>query len=858
MTQVHRSAARWFSALCGAALALPAAAQVLEDVVVTAQKREQNVQDVGIAIAAFTGDQMRALGVEQSFEIASFVPNVHISGNLAGQNTQFSIRGVTQNDFNDIIEAPNAVYLDEGYIPIANAQTFTVFDIDRVEILKGPQGTLFGRNATGGLVQYISRKPNMEAWEGFADVNYGIYDVPGDPDSVRFEGAVGGPLADHVGGRVAFLYNKQDPYLVNRYRGSDFEAQRFGAGTLLGGDNSFAANAPGPDAGADLGDDESIGVRGILQFEPSDTLRFTFSANYSKSEVATGPYQSKPTSAVYDGSNPQAGVPLSQGELINVIDTAATDSRRSICADGSDCGSDQDNDGAPDDLDGNPGLDLARVNNQFQLAPGGDFFGYKDPDGDDFTFSGDFAFEDQGETEAFGTALRVEWDISDATQFISISDFKTFEKLLFIDVDSAPVNQAANYAAVDADSFSQEFRIQSESDRMRWVAGFYYLFIDSESDNGLKFPTNSVVSLGSPFGFLAPFETGSDAELETNSYSLFGQLEYDISDTVTLIGGARIIQEEKDYEFSQSLYATTDSRQIHQGNFADGTRILIGPLFVNGSPAAFKDDSSDTLWAMTAQLDWRPNDDLLVYAGVRRGVKAGSFNAQLAGGLPIPDVANAIPYDEEVLWAYETGFKTTLFDGTTRFNGTLFYYDYQDYQSFLFTGVSGVVINADAETIGVELELQTSPIEGLDLLLSGGWFDAEVQDVPLRIGGPIRKDVDPTYAPEVQIAGLARYEWPLFGGYARVQGNFSYSDSYFYNLRNFDADQFDSYTMVDAIIGWSSEDRSWDASLAFRNITDERAGIQGFDLATLCGCNEISFRPPRWWGIEVQYNFGGE
>jgi len=128
----------------------------LEEVVVTAQKREQNLQDVPIAVTAFTGEQMDAFGVQQSFDIATWTPGVHISGNLAGQNTQFSIRGVTQNDFNDVVEAPNAMYLDEGYIAIAQAQTFAVFDIERVEILKGPQGTLFGRNATGGLVHSVT------------------------------------------------------------------------------------------------------------------------------------------------------------------------------------------------------------------------------------------------------------------------------------------------------------------------------------------------------------------------------------------------------------------------------------------------------------------------------------------------------------------------------------------------------------------------------------------------------------------------------------------------------------------------------------------------------------------------------
>jgi iron complex outermembrane receptor protein len=104
------------------AAALPAAAadnSILEEVVVTAQKREQNIQDVGITMSAMTGDQLQALGVRTSDELAVFTPGVHISGALAGQNSQYAIRGVVQNDFNDIVEAPNAVYLDEGYIPIA-------------------------------------------------------------------------------------------------------------------------------------------------------------------------------------------------------------------------------------------------------------------------------------------------------------------------------------------------------------------------------------------------------------------------------------------------------------------------------------------------------------------------------------------------------------------------------------------------------------------------------------------------------------------------------------------------------------------------------------------------------------------
>jgi hypothetical protein len=110
------------------------------------------------------------------------------------------------------------------------------------------------------------------------------------------------------------------------------------------------------------------------------------------------------------------------------------------------------------------------------------------PDGDGWRTSGDFAFKDQGETEATGVQGRLEWNFDNHTQLVAITDWKNYQKALFIDVDSAPVNQLANFGAVDADSLSQEIRPSGESDRTRWVAGVYYLNIDTDSDNGLKAP----------------------------------------------------------------------------------------------------------------------------------------------------------------------------------------------------------------------------------------------------------------------------------------------------------------------------------------------------------------------------------
>ena len=150
-------------------------AALLEEVVVTAQKREQSVYDVGISITAFTGEQIDRLGYTDSTKVAALAASVDVSAGGGGQNQQFVIRGASLNEFNEIAEGTTAIYIDEGYIANIGAGIFSLFDIERVEILRGPQGTLFGRNATAGLVHYVSRAPTDEV-EGYADVTYGSYD----------------------------------------------------------------------------------------------------------------------------------------------------------------------------------------------------------------------------------------------------------------------------------------------------------------------------------------------------------------------------------------------------------------------------------------------------------------------------------------------------------------------------------------------------------------------------------------------------------------------------------------------------------------------------------------------------------
>jgi len=658
------------------------------------------------------------------------------------------------------------------------------------------------------LVHYISKKPSLTETTGYVDVGYTLFDSVDSPGEFTISAALGGPISNSIAARAAIKWNKRDPLLRNEYP------------------TGAVGGSPGPGAGANLGDDDTLSGRFSLLVEPSATSEIILSFNGSRSNVSTGAYQAKPTIAQYDAT----------GELINVLDVAPGETRASIIPVGSlnsingDFGSDLNNDGI-----------IGGVGELYGRPAGTDFFGYRDPDGADFRTSSDFAFKDQGNVDTWGINLRAKFELTDDITLSSVSDYKNFAKLIFIDVDAGPTNQLANYSTVDAETISQELRLNGSSANLTWAAGLYYLNIDNRSASGLKIPTGSIIPGPAQ-------DVDSTAMLQTNSYSAFGHIEYDISDQIRIVAGARVIQEEKDYNFVQSIFLSPDSRLVQQGT----PIAIIGPDYTPG-PAPFKDTTSDTLWAGKLQLEYRPNDDALLYAGISRGVKAGSFNAQLPGGLPAPP--SFIPYGPEKLISYESGFKLTLADNKVRLNGSVYYYDYKDYQAFLFTGVSGYVINADARTYGAELSIQANPFYGLDVMLGVSALDAKVKDIPLRIGGPIVRDVKPTYAPELQVNGLVRYGWDMFGGEMHVGGDFSYSSEYYYNLRNFDADRFGSYVLLNFGIGWNTDDGKLELGLDANNLTDRRIGVQGFDLAALCGCNEVSYQNPRSFAIKARLNF---
>ena len=250
---------------------------VLDEIVVTAQKREQNLQDVGIAVTAFSSNQVEALGFTNSTDVVAMTPGLNYTiPQGESSNINLFLRGVGLNDFSDNNENPVAIYVDEVYHPATGGLSFQLFDMERIEVLRGPQGSLFGRNTTGGLVHYVSRRP--------ADEVDGYFNLTGGSNSqIKLEAAIGGPLGDSVAGRLSVATNQYDGYTDNR-------------------------------AGPDYNEGDSRAVRGQLAFSPSDSLDVLLSVLYSDSDAAVGAWQHQATTldangdSVALGANEQRGI----------------------------------------------------------------------------------------------------------------------------------------------------------------------------------------------------------------------------------------------------------------------------------------------------------------------------------------------------------------------------------------------------------------------------------------------------------------------------------------------------------------------------------------------------------------------
>jgi iron complex outermembrane receptor protein len=731
----------------------------LEEIVVTAQKREQRLQDVGIAVTVFSGNEIRDLGFTNTTDIVTMTPGLNYTvPNAESSQINFFLRGVGLNDFADANENPVAVYVDDVYHPAMGGLSFQLYDMERVEVLRGPQGTLFGRNTTGGLVHFISKRPTKD-FQGYAQLSGGRF------GEIKFEGALSGPLTDGVEGRLSVATNKNDGWTKNRFPGTP-----------------------------DFNETNAVAARGQLQFDRSDSFKALLLGYYSDNNATVGAWQHQSTDIVNGESVPLE--PNQQGV-------------------GVDC-----------NLDG--------VVDATDRPPGTDCFGYTDTDGN--PWAGEFDRHGKVKVKSSGGTLNLDWTLGGA-KLTSISAYQTVDRLQSEDTDAGPFPLILPTFQAKTDTFTQEFRLGGGDDHFNWLAGLFYF--DNKVDGHYLL---DLTNLG--FVFFDAVYTQKSA-----SSAAFGQVEYALADSWKLIAGVRYAHDTKrlDYFNQDTSGFFTDVIGLPTNVAFDFSPATVGDL------AREKDDSVSG----KLELDFKPHDDLLVYGSVSRGTKSAGFNVGFLDQTQIfaANTVATIPYGPEKLTSYEVGFKSTIAN-RTRLNGAAFYYDYKDFQTFRFELLNQVIFNTDATVYGVDLELQSSPTDHLDLTLGLNYLDATAKDIP-RSSDPADgfRDRRMVASPKISANAMLRYHWPVGTGKVSVQAWGNYQSEEFFDIQNVPVSRQPGYALGNLRVAYTAADDRWEAAAFVHNIANKAHLSYTFDFTATFGFNQQAYGPPRWYGAEVRYKF---
>ncbi|HZF16341.1 MAG TPA: TonB-dependent receptor [Steroidobacteraceae bacterium] len=730
---------------------LPCLAQAqIEEIIVTAQKREENLQNVGISMSAFSAEQLENLGVKNTTDITQQVPGLQFSA-WSPEFTTFSLRGISQTNFQDNLEAPVAVYMDGVYVASMNAISAQMFDMDRIEVLRGPQGTLFGRNATGGLLQFVTHKATSDTANGYLEASGGEW------NDYSVEGAFGGAFSERVRGRIAGRWEQSDGYLK--------------AGSVDFGDG----NGPIPATSRTASGLNGFALRGNLQADLSDNVLFDLTLGYSRdNDVPTGQYV-----VTFAGFDPVTGL----GAFTNAVDPATgnitTFPRTPIT-------------GSPwkhwSSMEPPPYLDrdVKSATAQFTAKLGG------------------------------------------SLEFVSLTNWMDMHK--FYIEDSAGGLAFFPYNTInDYDQFSQEFRLSGSSDKARWQAGAYYL--------NMTWDTFQSVAGAAILGGTSDTQKMSTfGKVDSRNWSVFGQVEFDLSNSLTLIAGGRWSQDDKSLDMNR-IY-----EDVPQG--IDPTEVFnIDAVAIPGIETI---DYGD--YAARLQLNWKPAEHTLVYLSWNRGIKGGNWSLDPLGGVADAD----LKHGPEKLQAYELGLKTDFWGGKARLNTAAFYYDYNDYQAFSIVNLTPQVTNSDADAHGGEIEFTLSPTNGLTFLVGAAFVDSKVDAVPTVFGATVEAEFP--LAPRTSINLLGRYEWPAFGGSLAAQVDGRWNDDQFLEGTNSEVSSEPSYSVWNASVSWSSANDKTRLTAWCKNLTDEEYRLYDLDLGLL-GFIEQAYGPPRQFGVTVSYHW---
>ncbi len=690
----------------------------LEEVVVTAQKRAESVQDVPIAINAIVGDQLDALGVQDTDDLVTLFPNLSLQNN-SSINTGVTIRGVGTNNWH--ITGLHAVgqYQDEVSLFSPFTSQLGLFDMERVEVLRGPQNTLFGRNTTGGAVNYISRKPSTAGIEGYGFTNIG------NEGRIDVEGALNIPFGDRAALRIAGQTVNRDGIFHNAFNGKKMGNIERSSGRvqLL----------------VDISDRTEILVNGHVGYNrsgrvPSKAIGYwdpdgpnVVDGVATPAALAGAPIDCP--SVLRGGSSQFKGasdcltvLPFTGGQT----ESPTLDGWRNV------------QDGASDRADVNFEGGFLRVTHELDNMSIVSITAYDQMTVEyNQTLSGistgqGFMPGQSGHTEVFSQEIRLTSANDGAFRWIaggyySNDDSRLATIIYRTDSGGAPFGIVPSIAIdQEVDVWSGYGQVEYDfTDKATFTLGLRYT--DDRKTGNSAARVAAKTDNGTPVG----------APLGLSTY-----IDLDMFDQITLAA-------------------------------ADGSRPCPPP--VGGLPCRSDIPVKQVLteWGGKAGIDYRFTDDIMGYASYSRGFKSGAFDTRaLAAFQGTADQ----PTEAEFLDAYEVGVKSTLADGALDLNGAVFFYQWDDLQVFDVDNLGRVAfLNIpESELIGAEIDIKWTPTDSLYIQAGVGWLDTEIKDAGTLVtpveGAPL------PHSPEWSLTGLIIKTFPVGNGLVSLQTNIHWMD----------------------------------------------------------------------------------
>ena len=778
----------------------------LGEIVVTAQFRQQNLQDTPIAITAVNAAMLESRSQTRISDVAAQAPNVVLQPNPAGQGNSMRafIRGVGQSDQSPSVEPGVGIYVDDIYFATVTGAIFDLLDLDRVEILRGPQGTLSGMNSVGGSVKLYSKKPTGEG--GYAEATLGNFSGRDFRASADFA-----LVPDMLFARISGVSRERDGYVTRL----DYACSHPDDPYVVSGALQRQSTRSDCKLG-ELGNQSLKALRGSLRYAPGNGLEVNIIGDWTR-----------------DSSKTQASTLLNAGEIIPGASLKYQ-------------GVPYDNRFVPygpnrgDTVINNPYVTYANF-----IDPGVTFRPI-DTAGTPGPSNGPFIATPASELNAWGVSGKIDLELTDNLALTSITGYRHYTSFSSSDNDGSPVAILQNEANFTHKQFSQEVRLNGKAidGRLNYTLGgiYYYQKTVYETREDDPFIVNPGKEAAPTFHFIQ-----NDPTVMKNKAG-FAHLSFDATDKLNLSAGIRVTHEEKNYTF----YRYNVDGETPYLPLSDPANPLNGRV---GSYAG-------TIVDYRANLAYKWTPDVMTYFQFSTGFKGRGIS-------PRPYFPEQIrSFGPEKLKSYEIGLKSQLFDRRVRLNAAAFYMDYSDYQAtpnvcvddngnalplpFGTPGLCGQYLNvADAKVQGLEGELQVEPIDRL-------LIDASISYLDFKFGKPfiatneVREGSSRPGIGDFKWSIGAQYEAPLpFGGSLTPRIDAYYTPGYCGNLACNPLSTVDAYTLLNGRLTYRSEDRDWSIALEVTNITNKVYYLN--KVVTVYASGQPG--RPREWALTVRKNF---